>query len=70
MSAKPLDLPPAAARAFMKDMRAYFAEDDGTKRDAIAARQLHALKEFQGPREIKLRLSDVKRMFILMKNKT
>jgi hypothetical protein len=24
---KPLDLPPAVARAFVKDMRAYFAEE-------------------------------------------
>jgi hypothetical protein len=41
---KPLDLPPAVARAFVKDMRAYFAEDDGHRRDAIAVRQLHALR--------------------------
>jgi hypothetical protein len=32
-------------------MRAYFAEENQTKRDAIAASQLHALKEHQGPRE-------------------
>ena len=66
---KPLDLPPAAARAFVKDMRAYFAEEDAVKRDDIAARQRHALSEFQSSREIKLRLSDVKRMFILMNSK-
>ncbi len=64
---KPLDLPPAIARAFVKDMRAYFAEEDQTKRDAIAVRQLHALKEHQGPREKALRLSDVKQMFLEMK---
>jgi hypothetical protein len=28
MTGKPLDLPPAIARAFVKDMRAYFAEGD------------------------------------------
>jgi hypothetical protein len=27
VKAKPLDLPPAVARAFVKDMRAYFAEE-------------------------------------------
>jgi hypothetical protein len=69
VSRKPIDLPPAVAREFVKDMQAYFAEEDGHRRDAIAIRQLHALKEFQGPRD-KLRLSDVKRMFILMNNKT
>jgi len=66
---QPLDLPLAVARAFVKDMRAYFAEEDAVKRDAIAVRQRHVLSEFQSSREIKLRLSDVKRMFILMKNK-
>jgi len=66
----PLDLPPDVDRRFAEDMRAYFAEQDGAKRDAIAARQRHALSKFQSSREIKLRLPDVKRMFILMKNKS
>ena len=34
----------------------------------FAVRQLHALKEFQDPREKPLRLSDVKPMFVMMKN--
>ena len=42
-------------------MRAFFAEENRIKRDEVALRQLHALKEHQGPREKKLRLSDVKR---------
>jgi hypothetical protein len=37
-------------------MKAYFAEEDGHKRDAIAVRQLHALNQHQGPREKALRL--------------
>jgi hypothetical protein len=41
-------------------MRAFFAEEDATKHDVIAVRQLHALREHQGPREKPLRLSDVK----------
>lgn len=65
--AKPLELPPKIARAFVKDMHAYFAEENQTTRDAIAVRQLHALKEHQGPREKVLRLSDVKQMFLEMK---
>jgi hypothetical protein len=40
MIRKPLDLPPAVARAFFKAMRDYFAEEDKTNRDAIAAHQL------------------------------
>jgi hypothetical protein len=69
VKAKPLDLPPDVDSRFAEDMRAYFAEEDAVIRDAIAARQRHALSKFQSPREIKLRLSDVKRMFIMMKNK-
>jgi hypothetical protein len=60
---KPLDLPPEVARAFVEDMRAFFAEENPIKRDGIAVRQLRALREHQGPREKKLRLSDVKAMF-------
>jgi hypothetical protein len=46
----------------------YFDEPNQIKRDAIAVRQLHALKELQGPREKKLRLSDVKAMLEQMKD--
>jgi hypothetical protein len=65
---KPLDLPPAVARAFIEDMQAYFVEENRYKQDEIAVRQLHALKRYQGPREKPLRLSDVKAMFQQMKD--
>ena len=68
MSLKPFDLPMEVAKAFVKDMRAYFAEPNAIKRDEIAARQLHALREYQGPREKKLRVHDVKEMFEQMKD--
>ena len=45
MIRKPLDLPPAVARAFVEDMRAYFTEENPIKRDGIAVRQLRALRE-------------------------
>jgi hypothetical protein len=64
---RPLELPPNVAKAFVKDMRAYFAEENRYKQDEIALRQLHALKEHQGPREKALGLSDVKAMFREMK---
>jgi hypothetical protein len=67
---KPIDLPPDVARAFVDDMRAYFAEENPIKRDGIAVRQLRALREHQGPREKKLRLSDVKELFSQMKDHT
>jgi hypothetical protein len=63
----PLNLPPNVARAFLSDLRAYWAEDDGHKRDAIAVRQLHSLKEYQSPRDKPLRLSDIRQMFEEMK---
>jgi hypothetical protein len=45
-------------------MRAFFAEKNAIKRDEIAARQLHALKQrYTG----KLRLFDVKEMFLEMR---
>ena len=42
MPQKPLDLPMKVAKAFVKDMRAYFAEPNTIKRDEIAGRQLQA----------------------------
>ena len=36
------------ARAFIRDMRAFHAEPNAIKRDEIASRQLHALREFVG----------------------
>ena len=68
MIRKPRDLPPAVARVFVKDMEAYFAEEDRLKRDEIALRQLHALREHQGPREKTHGLPDVKALFLQMRN--
>jgi hypothetical protein len=63
---KPIELPPEVARAFVRDMRAFFAERDTNKRDEIASRQLQALNEYRGPR--KLRLADIKQMFLQMRD--
>jgi hypothetical protein len=56
------------AKNIVCDILAYFAEPNAIKRDEIAARQLHALRQHQGPREKKLRLSDVVAMFVEMKD--
>jgi hypothetical protein len=46
MPRKPIELPPAVARAFVRDMKALFAcGHDTIKADGIAAMQLHALKQ-------------------------
>jgi hypothetical protein len=58
-----IELPPEVARRFVEDMDAFFAEPNAIKRDEIAARQLHALREHRRPRDPKLRLSDVKELF-------
>lgn len=63
----PLELPPEIARAFVEDMRAFFAETSVNKQDEIAARQLHALRQhYRG----KLRLTDIKEMFRQMRDAT
>ena len=68
MPRKPLDLPPAVARRFVEDMHAYFAETNLIKRDEIAARQLHALRQLWGQLDEKLRLTDVARMFLHLRD--
>ena len=68
MSRKPISLPSEVAKAFMADMRAFFAEPDPIKRDEIAARQLRALRLYSPRTMRKLRLSDVHQMFIEMKD--
>jgi hypothetical protein len=47
-------------------MKAFFKAKGQLKQDEIASRQLHALIAFQGPRDKKLRLADVKQMFLQM----
>jgi hypothetical protein len=47
-------------------MRAFFEADSQLKQDEIASRQLHTLSAFQRPRDKKLRLAEVKAMFLQM----
>ena len=63
---KSVDPPLEIARAFVADMRACFAELDETKADEIANRQLHALKPYNAG---KMGLSDVKAMFLAMRQR-
>jgi len=65
MPRTPIELPPDFARRFVEDMSAYFAETNLIKRDEIAARQLHALRQHYAG---KLRLTDVKEMFLQMRD--
>jgi len=70
MLRKQLELPPESAKAFVRDRRLFFKAKDQNKRDEIAARQRSALSEFQGPRDKKLRVTDVIKMFQEMKDQS
>ncbi len=70
MPPRDLDLPTAVAREFVKDMRAYFAEKNAIKRDEIAIRQLTALNEYLGRRDRPLRVTDIKEMFVQMRDES
>jgi hypothetical protein len=63
-----MELPPALARRFVEDMEAFFTEPTAIKRDEIAARQLHALRDHRRPRDARLKLSDVKELFARMRD--
>jgi hypothetical protein len=67
MLRKPIELPPAVARAFVKDMPAFFKAKDQLKQDEIAARTGWLLKQHL-PRGTKLRLTDVKELFHAMRD--
>jgi hypothetical protein len=68
MPIKSIELPLEVALAFSRDMRAFFRAESQLKQDEIASRQLHALQAFRGPRDKRLRLADVKQMFLELKD--
>jgi len=68
MPRKPIELPPAVARQFVEDMRAFYAEKNPIKRDEIAGRQMYSLREYQGPREKPVRIPHIMEMFREMKD--
>jgi len=63
-----MELPPEVAWRFVEDMEAFHAEPNPLKRDGIAMRQLHILREHRRPGDSKLRLSDVKQLFEQMRD--
>ena len=58
---KPIEIPPQAAKAFARDVKAFF-KAKGHEADEIAAKQAWLLKNHL-PRGAKLRISDVKVIF-------
>ena len=67
MLRKQIEIPPEAAQAFVRDMKAFFKAKGQFMQDEIAAKQLWLLKEHL-PRGAKLRTSDVKELFLQMKD--
>jgi hypothetical protein len=63
---KPIEIPQEVARQFAADMRAYHAEQDDNRRDRIAVGTRHMLLEHM-PTGTKLRLTEVKKLFELMR---
>ena len=69
MLRKSFELPPEAARAFLKDMRAFHKAEDQLAGDEIAATAVWRLKQHL-PKGFRLRLADVKELFHLWKQQT
>jgi hypothetical protein len=68
MTRKPIELPLGSGQKFVADMRAYFVAETELQRDEIAARQLHHLSQHLRSGDKKLRLSDVRKMFELLRD--
>jgi hypothetical protein len=49
MPFKPIELPPAVARRFVDDMRAFHAEESAIKRDELPDREAHILEMTSRP---------------------
>ena len=67
MLRKQLEIPPEAAQAFVRDMKAFFKTKDLAKREKIAASQSWLL-QLHLPRGTKLCLRDVKELFHQMRD--
>jgi hypothetical protein len=66
MPRKQLEVPPAAAKSFVKDMRAFFREKNLIKRDGIAAQQAWSLTQHLPG--LRIRTHEVKEMFFRMRD--
>jgi hypothetical protein len=67
MLRKAIVIPPQAAEAFVRDMKAFFKASGQLMQDEIAAKQVWLLKQHL-PRGTKLRTSDVKELFLQMRD--
>jgi hypothetical protein len=58
-----IEIPPEVAEAFVRDMRAFYAEKNPLKREVIARRQIHVLRQYQEKHERPIKLHQVKQIF-------
>jgi hypothetical protein len=66
MAGKPINIPPDAARAFMRSLRAYHATKDGDRRTQIAARAAEALSKHL-PGKAVVGMDEIRELFRRMK---
>jgi hypothetical protein len=64
---KQLETPPEAAQAFVRDMKLFFKAETVLDRDEVAAGTAWMFKNHL-PRGTKLRITDMKELFLLMKD--
>ncbi|MHC2462139.1 hypothetical protein [Bradyrhizobium embrapense] len=67
LTRNPIEIPPDAAKAFMRDLRAYHNTKDGDARTAIAARQAEQLSKHV---RSSVKLAEVKELFERMKGQS
>jgi predicted DNA-binding protein (UPF0278 family) len=67
MPRRELSIPPKVAKEFVRDMRAFFKAGNQLKEDEIAAATGRMLRNHLPPR-IRLRLTDVKQLFLAMRD--
>ena len=68
MLRKQLEIPPETAQAFVRDMKKFFKAKTVLDRDEVAAGTAWMLKNHM-PRGTKLRITDVKELFLQMKDR-
>lgn len=63
---RPIDIPPEAARAFMRSLRAYHATKNGDKRTQIAARAAEELSKHLPGNEV-VSMEEIRELFRRMR---
>ena len=68
MPRKPIELPPAVARAFVRDMKASTPGRTPSSATRSLVGRCNALRNYQGPREKPVGIPYIKEMFLRMRD--